>query len=151
MDRVKDYLSKLNLQQKIVLIAVILLVVSALSLKSIQQNWWQTCSLPDHSDLPALVFFNKDRGCECEMLVYHSAQEQLNAWQSEERGFLPLYNYNLEQCRNLARQLNIRRAPALLLIDQNEKLIYTQSEIITDEVPFDLSNYQDEIHKLLKP
>jgi hypothetical protein len=53
-----------------------------LGLKVLQTGWFAPRPPLELDGKPVLLFFNKARGCECELLVYNNAQAQMDVWQA---------------------------------------------------------------------
>lgn len=51
-----------------------------LGLKAVQLGWFAPRPPLDLDGKPVLLFFNKARGCECELLVYNNANAQMDDW-----------------------------------------------------------------------
>ena len=121
--------------------AVAMVLVS----KAIRLGWFDPRPQLKLNDQPALLFFNRDRGCECELLVYRSAEAQLAAWRQEDRFEVRIIALNLEQRRDLVRAYQVVRAPTLLLLDGSGQTVWRQDEVITDREPFDLRELERQI------
>lgn len=145
-------MDRITLKQKVILGGFIVVLVLFVSLKAVNEGWLQPRTpLPaEVGNEPVLLFFNKYKGCECELMVYQAAEAQIEAWLAVERSGLPVYSYNLSRRPDLAKRFSIIRAPALLLLDATGNVVHYQNEIVTDQVPFDLKSYEEKIFMLLK-
>jgi hypothetical protein len=115
-----------------------------LGIKAAQLDWF-TPHLPLELDgKPALLFFNKERGCECELFVYNNAETQMNSWNAPMR----VIRIDLDQRPDLARQYDVSRAPSLVLLNAEGQVVWKQDEGLSDESPFDLKQVEVQIKTL---
>ena len=56
-----------------------------LGLKAVQLGWFDPHPPLELNREPALLFFNKARGCECEQFVYNHADAQMDVWNAPVR------------------------------------------------------------------
>lgn len=96
----------------------------------------------------SLLFFNKDRGCDCELVVYRSAEAQISAWPAEEGRGIPVHRIDMSKRPDLVRQYKVIRAPTLILLNAEGREIWRQDTGLSDEAPLDLENAQASIQKL---
>ena len=145
-------MDRITLKRKVFLSGFTVVLILFLSLKAVNEGWLlPRTPLPvEVGSEPVLLFFNKYKGCECELVVYQSAEAQIKSWIAEDRSGLPVYTYNLSRRPDLAKRFSIIRAPALLLLDATGNIFHQQNEIIADQVPFDLKSYEEKILILLK-
>ena len=67
----------------IVIVLVILLSAGIMMYKAFDNGWLMSREPLDLSNAPVLLFFNRHKGCECEMVVYKAAENQINDWYEE--------------------------------------------------------------------
>jgi len=115
----------------IVFFAVLILT---LGLKAVQLGWFTPHPPLELDGEPALLFFNKSRGCECEMFVYNNAETQMNSWDAS----VQVIRIDLDQRPKLAQQYEVIRAPALVLLNAEGQVVWRQDEGLSDESPLDL-------------
>lgn len=112
-----------------------------LGLKAVQLGWFTPRPPLDLDGKPALLFFNKARGCECEMLVYNNANVQMDDWTAP----LRVIRIDMDRRPDLARDFNIIRAPALVLVNAEGQAVWRQDEGLSDESPLDLNQAERQI------
>jgi hypothetical protein len=119
-------------------ILFILLLLVVLLCKGIELEWFSAKSSLELKNQPAILFFNKVRGCECEMVVYTAAERQIVGWVNEERLGIPIIRIDLDRRPDLGIQYHIVRAPTIVLVDRDGGILYSQKEAISDSTPLDL-------------
>ena len=122
-----------------------LAVLSVLLTKGLYEGWFAPRQPLELSNQPALLFFNRYKGCECALVVYEAAQAQIESWPEESRGGIRVMTINLDHRPDLGKQYGLIRAPALILVDANGNLMVEQNEIITDTAPLDLTLFEQAI------
>lgn len=149
MDRLKsaEVLSPKTLQ-RLAPAVVLLLVFAILSFKAVDEGWFARREPLDLSDAPVLLFFNRYKGCECEMVVYEAAERQINEWTGAARAGVRIIPINLDRRPDLGQQYTIIRAPALLLVDKGGVVLYGQKESLSDTAPLDLSAFDRVIQEV---
>jgi hypothetical protein len=115
-----------------------------LGLKVVQTGWFAPRPPLELDGEPALLFFNKARGCECELLVYNNAEAQMDVWQAP----VSIINIDSDRRPDLARQYKVLRAPALILLDAEGQTVWKQVESLSDEAPLDLNQAERQIEAL---
>ena len=115
-----------------------------LGLKVVQTGWFAPRPPLEFDGKPVLLFFNKARGCECELLVYNNAQAQMDVWQAPVR----IINIDSDRRPDLARQYKVLRAPTLILLDAEGQTVWKQVESLSDEAPLDLNQAERQIEAL---
>lgn len=115
-----------------------------LGLKSAQLGWFAPRPPLELDGKPVLLFFNKARGCECELFVYNNADAQIDVWTAP----LGIINIDMDHRPDLARQHGVFRAPTLVLLDAEGQVIWKQDEGLSDEAPLDLSQAEHQIEEL---
>ena len=111
-------------------------------LKAAQLGWFTPHPPLELDGEPALLFFNKLRGCECELFVYNNAEVQMNSWNASVR----VIRIDLDRRPDLARKYEVVRAPSLVLLNAKGQIVWRQDEALSDESPLDL----DQIEVLAK-
>lgn len=115
-----------------------------LGLKVVQTGWFAPRPPLELDGNPVLLFFNKARGCECELLVYNNAQAQMDVWQAPVR----IISIDSDRRPDLARQYKVLRAPTLILLDAEGQTVWKQVESLSDEAPLDLYQAERQIEAL---
>ncbi len=110
--------------------------------KAVDEGWFIPKKPLDLTNAPVLVFFNRHKGCECEMMVYKAAEKQIAEWSDEDRRGIPIIPIDLDRRPDLGKQFDIIRAPALLLIDSEGKILFKQQDTVLDTAPLDLDAFQ---------
>lgn len=90
-----------------------------------------------------LLFFNKVRGCECELLVHNNAESQMCEWDVPVR----VIRIDLDLRPDLARQYDVIRAPYLILLNAKDQIIWKQDESLSDVSPLDLDQAEREVKR----
>jgi hypothetical protein len=108
------------------------------SLKAVQLGWFAPRPPLALKGEPALLFFNKARGCECELRVYNNADAQMDAWNTPVR----VIRIDMEQRSDLARQYDVIRAPTLVLLNAKSEIVWRQDETMNDVAPLDLEQIE---------
>lgn len=132
----------------IVIVLVILLSAGIMTYKAFDNGWLMSREPLDLSNAPVLLFFNRHKGCECEMVVYTAAENQIANWSDENRQSILIVRIDLDRRPDLGKQINIIRAPALLLVDTDGNVLFGQKESISDTAPLDLDAFTAAIDKV---
>jgi hypothetical protein len=98
---------------------------------------------------PGLVFFNGSRGCDCELYVYSNADRQLADWSEAQRGGLAVIGVSIHAPGTLKSKYKVIRAPTLLLLDAAGEIILRQDNVVSDDEPLDLAEFEIQIQALL--
>ncbi len=117
-----------------------------LGLKAVQLGWFAPRPPPELDGQPVLLFFNKARGCECELLIYHNANSQMDNWRAPVR----VINIDLDQRPDLAQTYGVIRAPTLILLDSAGEIVWRQDVGVSDEAPLDLDSAEAHLDKLFE-
>ena len=139
MDRI--ILGKLQVGQ-FILFAFLAAALGLISIKAVNEGWFARREPLDLSDAPVLLFFNRHKGCECEMVVYDAAEGQINRWSDEARFGMQIVRIDLDRRPDLGTQFDIVRAPALFRVDQEGKVISGQKDSLSDAAPLDLTRFE---------
>ena len=134
------------MSRKFILIFFMIALGLTFGLKAAQLGWFNPHPPLELNHQPALLFFNKSRGCECEMLVYNNANAQMDSWNAP----LRVIRIDMERRPDLVQQYKIIRAPSLILLDTAEKIIWRQDESMGDEAPLNLNHLEREIEILIE-
>jgi hypothetical protein len=119
-------------------------IVLTLGLKAAQLGWFALRPSLELDGGPALLFFNKARGCECEMFVYNNANAQLEGWNTPVR----IIRIDLDRRPDLAQEYGVIRAPALILLGAEGQVVWKQDESLNDESPLDLEQVTVQVESL---
>jgi hypothetical protein len=141
MDRIKA-------QHNSALIGICLVILVILLAKASRDGWLnpQTTLMPGS---PSLVFFNGSRGCDCELYVYSNADRQLADWSEAQRGGLAVIRVSIHAPGALKSKYKVIRAPTLLLLDAAGEIILRQDNVVSDDEPLDLAEFEIQIQALL--
>lgn len=115
-----------------------------LGLKAAQLGWFVPRSPLELDGEPALLFFNKARGCECELLVYDNANAQIDGWNAP----VHVIYIDLDRRPDLAQKYGVIRAPALIFLDAAGQVVWRQDEGVSDEAPLDLEQVEVQVEAL---
>ncbi len=133
----------------ILLAPVFALIITILAIKAYSEGWFEARHALDLHQQPAVLFFNRKKGCECAKRVYQAAKEQVKHWPEENRQGVQLIQIDLDRRPDLGEQFDVIRVPSLLLIEPTGRIIYRQDDVETDAIPLDLSTMEKEIGELL--
>jgi hypothetical protein len=78
-------------------------LILTLGLKAVQLGWFTPRPPLELDGKPVLLFFNKARGCECEMLVYNNANTQMDVWNTP----VHVIRIDMDHRPDLARQYEV--------------------------------------------
>lgn len=134
--------------QRIVVTLVIVLIAGVIIYKALDENWLTPRKPLDLSNAPVLLFFNRYKGCDCEMAVYTAAENQITEWSEEERHGISIIRIDLDRRPDLGKQFNIIRAPALFLVDSEGFVLFGQKDSISDAAPLDLHAFNAAIEEV---
>ena len=142
-------MDRMNAPHKPALIGICLVVLTILLVKASSEGWLRAQPTIEPGSGPTLVFFNGNKGCDCELLVYSNASEQMAGWKEVERGGLPVVQVSIHMSGDLKRKYKVIRAPTLLLLDAAGEIILRQDNVLSDEEPLDLTAFEVQINKLI--
>lgn len=134
--------------QLIVLAGLVLAVSGILVYKALDEGWFAPRTPLDLSDAPVLVFFNRHKGCECERVVYEAAQKQIQNWPEEVRRGIRIIHVDLDRRPDLGKQFDIIRTPALFLVDQDSRVMFSQTKSRSNAAPLDLAAFEAVIQEI---
>lgn len=127
----------------------LLLVFAVLAVKALNEGWFAQRQPLLLNGEPALLFFNRSRGCPCAMTVYLAAKYQVQNWSAEERRGVQILSFDLDLRPDLGKQYDVVRAPTLLFVVDNEKTVLRQDEVVSDDQPLDLVRFEQKIREVL--
>jgi hypothetical protein len=119
-------------------------LILTFGLKAVQLGWFTPRPPLELDGKPVLLFFNKARGCECEMLVYNNANTQMNVWNTP----VHVVRIDMDHRPDLAQQYQVIRAPALVLLNAESEIVWKQDEGLSDQVPLDLNQAERQVEAL---
>ncbi|OGO64548.1 MAG: hypothetical protein A2029_15980 [Chloroflexi bacterium RBG_19FT_COMBO_47_9] len=125
-------------------------VMAVISIKSFNDGWFEPKTPLALNGEPALVFLTLGRGCECQMKVVRSAEAQLASWSVTLDGQISVFRVDFSRRPDLARQFDIARAPALVLLDSNGEVVWKQDVGLSDEAPLDLASANLQIESIIR-
>lgn len=124
------------------------LLLALLACKAIDSGWLIPCAPLELNDQLALLFFIRHKGCQCELVVYQAAEEQIRNWDEAERQGVPVLPVDLDRCPNLGKQYQVIRSPSLLLVDAEGNVLLRQSDSISDAAPLDLAKFEQKLSEV---
>jgi hypothetical protein len=113
-------------------------------LKAAQLGWFAPRPPLELDGGPALLFFNKSRGCECELLVYDNANSQIDGWKAPVR----VIRVDLDRRPDLMQEYGVIRAPSLVLLNAAGQVVWRQDEGLSDEAPLDMEQVEVQVEAL---
>lgn len=125
-------------QKRLLLLVIASIFLALLGYKSYDDGWFLPRVPLNLDDQPAVIFFNRHKGCACAVVVYDAAAHQIATWPEAQRYGVRLIQIDLDCRPDLGTQFGITRAPTLVLIDHAGEIIYQQHETVTDLAPLDL-------------
>lgn len=126
----------------------LIVITLILGVKAVQMGWFIPKPPLVLNNQPAILFFNNDRGCECQLAIFNNADAQLSVWPEEKHRGIPIFAINLERRPDLAKKFLVYRAPTLILLDSEGQDIWRQDESASDDYPLDLAALETLIDKL---
>lgn len=147
MDRITVHPSG-RVLQRMMIVLVILGIAGMIVYKAFVEGWLMPKDPLDLSNAPVLLFFNRHKGCACEMMVYTAAENQIAEWSEESRYGIPVVQVDLDRRPDLGKHFNIIRAPALLLVDSEGKILFEQKDSVSDTAPLDLDAFRRAIEEV---
>ena len=133
----------------IILFLIFSLVLIVLAIKGFAEGWFEPHYPLVLKEQPAILFFNRQKGCECALVVYRAAANQVRDWSEKDRQGVQLIQIDLDRRPDLGAQFSVIRAPSLLLLDRTGKTIYIQDEVVTDSMPLNLPVIEGKIVEVL--
>lgn len=124
-------------------------IMILLFLKGMNEGWFSPQELPVLEGEPVLLFFNRYKGCECELVVYEAAELQIENWAEENRRGIEVMIFNFDRRADLKRQFGIVRAPTLILLNAAGDIILKQDEGVSDTEPLNLPLFEEKIMEVL--
>lgn len=131
-----------------ILFLFVAVVLAVLAIKSFNEGWFELQTPLALNGQPALVFFTLGQGCECEMLVIRNAEAQLATWPLLAQEIIPFFRVDFNRRPDLAKQYNVARAPALVLLDTQGQVVWKQDLSLSDETPLDLAEAERKIRAI---
>lgn len=138
-----------NRYSRMLFIIFVLGVLIVLYLKGIHEDWFSPREQLVLEGKPVLLFFNRYKGCECELVVYEAAELQIENWTEENRRGIEVMIFNLDRREDLKKQFGIVRAPTLILLNADGDIILKQDEGILDTEPLNLPLFEEKILEVL--
>jgi len=140
---------RLTKPRLVILVSIFTLVMIMLTIKGFAEGWFEPHYPLDLKEQPAILFFNRQKGCECALVVYRAAATQVQDWSEKDRQGVQLIQIDLDRRPDLGAQFSVIRAPSLLLLDRTGKTIYIQDEVVTDSMPLNLPLIEGKIGEVL--
>lgn len=127
-----------------------LAILGILAYKIYDEGWLLPHTQLSLNHEPALVFFNRHKGCECAKAVYNAAALQVLDWpETQCYGVKPI-QIDLDRRPDLGEAFQVIQAPSLLLVDQQGRIVYRQDDVISDAEPLNFSTFESKIEELLR-
>ena len=144
MDRLKARLQSPSFQLRAGLLLMFAsIVLGILIYKADLQKWYWSGKSLELNDSPALVFFNRHKGCDCILKYYQMADVELLTWMENNQTGLQVILVDLDDQPGYALTYRIHFAPALLLLDADGDEILRQEGIINTEQVFDFTPFEE--------
>lgn len=125
-------------------------VLLLMMVKAWQLGWLQPKTPLNFAGQPAVLVFVKYHGvCDCEQYVNDNARAQVDSWQSDEFDGINLFQVDIDQRPDIAKQYKAIRAPSMVLLNQDGEIVWRQDGVLNDELPMDLPSLQVQIADLL--
>jgi hypothetical protein len=132
------------MSRKFIWILFLIALILTLGLKAAQLGWFNPRPPLELDGKPALLFFNKSRGCECELSVYNNANAQMDGWNAR----VQVIRIDVDHRPDLAQQYEVIRAPALVLLNAKGQATWKQDEGLSDESPLDLKQAESQVEAM---
>ena len=133
------------MSRKIVWILFLGALAVTLGLKAVQLGWFALRPPLELDGKSVVLFFNKARGCDCELFVYNNANAQMDVWNAPVR----VIRIDMDQRPDLVRQYEVVRAPTLVLLNAESEIVWRQDEGLNDESPLDLEQVECQVESLI--
>jgi hypothetical protein len=127
------------------LLGLILIVLGIKTMPTFLQAVGQQSQL---SDGPAVIFFNVDDPCECMFELTQQADLQLANWTRENHSGISLIRIAMDQRRDLEAKYKVFRAPCLVLVDAQDRIVWRQDYPLITGGPFRLDELEVAIESL---
>jgi hypothetical protein len=134
--------------QRLAVLALLLVILGILAYKTYDEGWFLPHTPLTLNHEPALLFFNRHKGCDCAKAVYSAAALQVLDWPETQRLGVKLITIDLDRRAYLGESFQVIRAPSLLLVDESGQIIYRQDDVISDAIPLDLTTFESKIEAL---
>ena len=131
------------------LLVFVVLILVILAYKAYDEGWFLRRTPLVLDGQPAILFFNRHKGCECALVVYNAASRQMRDWPEAQRQGVQLIQIDLDRRPDLGAQFNIIRAPSLRLLDMDGNMRYRQDEVVTDLEPLNLPLLEQKIQEVV--
>jgi hypothetical protein len=83
------------------------------------------------------------------MLVIRNAEAQLAGWPVALEERIAILHVDFNDQPDLAKQYNVVRSPALVLLDDQGQVVWKQDLGLSDEAPLDLIQAQSQVEEIL--
>lgn len=91
------------------------------------------------SDKPAVLFFTVEDPCECMVELTLRAEEQIAKWLPDQRNGISILRIAMDQRKDLEAKYKVFRAPCLILVDAQGKVVWRQDYPLIEGGPFKLN------------
>jgi hypothetical protein len=137
------------LNKRLGLLAFIVLILTILAYKAYDEGWFLPRTPLVLNGQPTVLIFNRHKGCDCALVVYHAAARQIREWPEAHRQGVQLIQIDLDRRPDLGAQFDVIRAPSLLLLDRGGSTRYRQDDVVTDLEPLNLPLLEQRIQEVI--
>lgn len=124
------------------------LVLIVLGLKSMPVFFQAAGQQSNINDKPAVLFFSLDDPCECMVELIERAEQQMKNWPIEQRDGLRVIRIAMDQRKDLEAKFKVFRAPSLLLVDVQDRVVWRQDYPLIEGGPFKLEELEAAIAEM---
>jgi len=135
--------------RSLILAAFLIPLLAIMAFKVYDEGWLLPRTPLELNGKPAVLFYNRHKGCECALIVYRAADRQVQGWTEEDRRGVQLVRIDLDRRPDLGTQYGIMRAPSLLLLNADGSVLFQQTEIVHDNEPLDLPAFGEKMAEVL--
>jgi hypothetical protein len=136
-------------QKRLGLLAFLLLILVVMAYKVYDEGWFLPRTPLELNGQPAVLFFNRHKGCDCVLVVYNAAARQMREWPEAQRQGMQLIQIDLDHRPDMGTQFDVIRAPSLLLLDMEGNTRYRQDDVVTDLEPLNLPLLEQKIQGVI--
>lgn len=115
------------------------------AIKVAVQYWPTSSALPIEPGRPTLLFVTMREPCVCMRQLIGRANTQIVMWPKERQGNVKIIYLDFGVDPSLEARYKIFRAPALVLLDGQEKIIWRQDYPLIEGEPFELEELEKAI------
>lgn len=131
-----------------ILLALAGLILIALSIRTMPYFLAFANQEAQRSRGAMILFFNDGDPCECMQELVQQADDQIERWTTTSDPGLPVVHIAMQQRTDLEAKYKIFRAPSLVLVDEQDQVIWRQDYPLMEGEPFKLQDLENAIRKL---